>query len=192
VRSLRRLHVCGWNLVALATVTIACQARAVRAEVAARPPPTSSIGAEKPSLFLPRWTPIEIQIPDIVAGSVGLWVLAPAGIHHRIGLATDLGISLGGATLALGPGFLRPEFEDAAELARLARHEKGWSVAVQGLIHRTWPWWTPRLPTSTTYVGADISAGYLMCRCSLGVMRAIGDRENADWRLIGGIGIGLP
>ena len=113
----------------------------------------------------------------------------PGDIRHRFGLASDLGNSLGGATLALGPGVLRPEFEDGPP----ARHEKGWSVAVQGLIYRTWPWWTTlRLPTSTTYVGPEVSAGFVMYRCWVGAMRAISDRENAGWMTIGGVGIGLP
>jgi hypothetical protein len=169
-----------------AVLVVACSAARASADENRESSPSSV----RPETFSPRWTPIEFQSPGSLAGSGGLWVFAPGGIHHRLGLAGDLGISLGGATLALGPGVLRPEFEDGADLRR---HEKGWSVAVQGLIYRTWPWWTTmRLPTSTTYGGADISAGYVMYRCSLGVMRALADRENAEWKLIGGIGIGLP
>lgn len=142
---------------------------------------------ETSSAFALRWTPLEIRNPGGLGGSGGLWALLPGGVHHRIGLAGDLGIGLGGTTLALGPGVLRPEFEDSPP-----RHENGWSVAVQGLLYRTWPGWSPGLPTSTTYVGADISGGYVMYRCWLGAMRPIGDREIADWKLTGGVGIGLP
>ena len=150
--------------------------------------PDSSPSTRPQSSIYPRWTPLEIQTPGVVAGSGGLWLLVPGGVHHRIGFASDVGFSLAGTTLAVGPGILQPEFEDGS----LSHHENGWSVAAQGLICRTWPWWTPRLPSSTTYVGTDITAGYVMYRGWLGAMRAVGDRETADWKLVGGIGIGLP
>jgi hypothetical protein len=181
-----RLRIVRGFSVALLVAGAAGRARADEA----RESPPSSVRPETPSPFYPRWTALELQGPGGVAGSLGLWALVPGGVHHRVGLASDLGISLGGATLALGPGVLRPEFEDVGSLTR---HDKGWSVAVQGLIYRTWPWWTTlRLPTSTTYVGTEVSAGLVMYRCWVGAMRAISDRENAGWMTIGGIGIGLP
>lgn len=164
-----------------AALAVVCTAPRTQAEEPREAPPSP----ESPSAIWPRWTPLEIQTPGIVGGSGGLWVLLPAGIRHRVGLAADLGLGLGGVDLAVGPGILRPELEAGAP------HEKGWSVAVQGLLYRTWPGWTPRLPTSTTYVGGDISAGYIMYRCWAGAMRRLDDRESA-WIAIGGVGIGIP
>jgi hypothetical protein len=172
-----------------AVLAVTCTAPRARADETRDAVPPSA-APRNPSLFELRWTPLEIQSPGLIGGSGGLWVLVPRGIHHRIGLATDIGLGLGGVDWAVGPGLLRPEFEDSSDLSR---HEKGWSLAVQGLVYRTWPGWTPRLPTSTTYIGADLSAGYVMYRCWLGAMRPLGVfGESAGWIGIGGIGIGLP
>jgi hypothetical protein len=57
-------------------------------------------------------------------------------------------------------------------------------------VHRTWPWWTPSLTTSTTFAGGEIFAAYFAFRCSAGAMRPASADGAAFFT--GGCGLATP
>ena len=73
-------------------------------------------------------------------------------------------------------------------------YEQIYAGGIQAVAHRTWPWGSPFLPSSTTYVGVEVFGHVFAFRCSAGVMwRRSGNvivRSSAI--PIVGCGIGLP
>jgi len=149
----------------------------------APPMPATARTPSDTSVVIPRFTLIELQYPQGVAASAGTWIRIPSGNGFRPGLVTDAEIGLGGASLNLGLGISTSPNTEV---------EKGRSLGVQGVLLRTWPWWSPWLPTSTTYGGVEIFGHVFAYRCSLGVLWSV-DRGVAPARLLtGGCGLGLP
>jgi hypothetical protein len=135
------------------------------------------------SVAFPRFTLIELQYPQGVAASAGTWIWLPNGSRFRPGLVTDVEVGLSGAALNLGLG---------VSTSPDTRYEAARSLGAQGVLLRTWPWWSPWLPTSTTYGGAEIFGHLFAFRCSLGVLWSV-DRGSSPARTVmGGCGLGLP
>jgi hypothetical protein len=142
-----------------------------------RPPPHTD------SLFLPRFT-LEADYPQIVAASVGAWMLVLRVNQFQIGPVADVQVGFGGPTLAFGVG---------ASSAQSKSYEDASSFGVQGAILRSWPGWDPLLPTSMTFAGAEVFGHVFVFRCSLGVMWNISDRQTKPSAFpMGGCGLGLP
>ena len=135
------------------------------------------------SPVFPRFTLIELQYPQGVAVSAGAWVRPQSGARLRPGLVADVEAGLSGASLDLGLG---------GSTSLEAEVEKARSFGVQGVLLRTWPWWSPWLPTSTTYAGVQIFGHAFAFRCSVGLLWGV-DRSTSPTRtLIGGCGLGWP
>ena len=144
--------------------------------------PTVPATAET-SVVVPRLTLIELQYPQGVAASAGTWIRISTGSGFRPGLVADGQIGLSGASLNAGVGLSTSPNTDV---------EKARSFGVQGVLLRTWPWWSPWLPTSTTYGGVEVFGHVFAFRCSLGMLWSV-DRGTSPARtLTGGCGIGLP
>ena len=133
-----------------------------------------------PSTFVPRLTFIEVQYPQGVAASAGTWFRFFNGDRRTVGVVGDIGVGLSGVSIAAGPGVSSP---DSTEYERI------WSFGLQGSALRTWPWWSPWLATSRTFVGGEVFAAYFAVRCSVGAMVATSD---ASPFVVGGCGVGLP
>jgi hypothetical protein len=133
--------------------------------------------------FVPRFALLELQYPQLVAASGGAWAKLNCTKPVCPGLVGDLEIGLSGATVALGPGVV---------LNRVTSYENAGSFGVQGTIHRTWPWWSPWLATSTTFVGGEVFAHYFAVRCSAGVMWAPSNSVASSPFLVGGCGLATP
>ena len=111
--------------------------------------------------LIPRFTLIELNYPQIAAASVGLWALSDSGAATELGLLGDVQAGLSGPKVALGLGLVS---------SPKTSYEKIYSVGVQAVAHRTWPSWSPFLPTSRTYVGVEAFAHFFALRCSVGAM----------------------
>ena len=143
-----------------------------------------TVAAEIESLrIVPRFTLIELQYPQGVAASGGMWLRLAESPGRVWGAVGDLGVGLSGTTVALGLG---------ASSTDRTSYEHIWSFGVQGIAHRTWPWWSPWLPTSSTFAGGQVFAGYFAVRCSVGAMWPTSEGTNLSWRIVGGCGVGLP
>ena len=169
-----------WSGVVVAALTLASQARDSWAEDAAKPQQHSE---DRPSTFVPRFTLVEIQYPQLVAASVGSWVLLPVRWEHRVGAVADWEVGLSGASLAVGGG---------ATSSPTASYERGSSLGIQAVLHRTWPWWSPWLPTSATFAGAEVFAHLFAFRCSLGALWPLSATSGSSALVVGGCGIGIP
>lgn len=90
---------------------------------------------------------------------------------------------ISGATLALGFG---------ARSVESASYERVWSLGIQGIAHRTWPWWSPWLATLSTFAGGQAFAAFFLVRCSAGAMWPTRAGPGPSWIVIGGCGVGLP
>jgi hypothetical protein len=134
------------------------------------------------SLFRPRFTLLELQYPQAVAVSLGSWIGLVNGNRDVLGVVGDLELGLSGMTAAFGLGRSSSDHES---------YERAWSFGAQATIHRSWPWWTPCLPTSTTFVGGEVFGAYFAFRCSVGVMRSL-EAPSASTFAVGGCGVGLP
>lgn len=130
--------------------------------------------------FAPRITFLEVQYPQGVAASAGTWLRLSNGERRSLGVVGDLGAGLAGLSIAFGPGVAAPD--DTS-------YEKIWSFGLQGTALRTWPWWSPWLATSRTFVGGEVFAAYFAVRCSIGAML---DVSSGAPFLVGGCGVGLP
>lgn len=141
----------------------------------------------QPSLptLLPRFTLIEAGYPQLLSASVGVWiVMVPVSGQHDAGVVGDFRLGLSGATAAVGIG---------ANSLRTASKEKVSSFGLEGLIHRTWPWWSPWLHTSATYAGVEAFGHLFAFRCSVGIMwNIVGDESHSSPFATGGCGLGLP
>lgn len=134
--------------------------------------------------LMPRFTLIELDYPQGVAASVGEWVLRAAGGGAELGLVGDAELGLSGPKVALGVG---------ATSSRTANVDKVYSFGIQAVAHRTWPWWSPFLPTSATYAGVEAFGDFFMFRCSVGVMWQVAGSAAASSPIpSAGCGIGLP
>jgi hypothetical protein len=133
--------------------------------------------------FFPRFTLIELQYPQVVAASAGVWAWLPVGSEHRPGVVGDVELGIGGATFALGPG---------VSTAPHSHYENGWSLGVQGVVHKPWSWWSPWLPTSSTFAGGELFAHLFAYRCSLGVMWNVAPGGTPARVFTGGCGLGWP
>jgi len=141
-------------------------------------------GDDRGSLFVPRFTLVEVQYPQIVAGSVGIWMLLTTGRVFQVGPVADLEVGLSGPTIALGVG---------ATSAQTTSNEHVSSFGLQGALHRTWPWWDPLLPTSATFAGVELFGHFFAVRCSLGLMwNVAGGQAKSSPFPVGGCGLGLP
>jgi len=135
------------------------------------------------STVFPRFTLIELQYPQGLAASAGVWVWGPAGPKYRAGLVTDAEVGGSGASLNLGLGLsTSPD----------TSYERSWSFGVQGVLHRTWPWGSPWLPTSTTYGGGELFVHAFAFRCSVGLLWNVSDDQLPARTVTGGCGIGTP
>jgi hypothetical protein len=126
---------------------------------------------------------IRAEYPQGVAASGGIWLILPAGTKFQAGPVTDLGVGLSGVTYTLGAGLTS---------ALTASYEHVSAFGVEGLVHRTWPWWSPWLPTSTSYAGVQAFAHVFAFRCSVGVMWNVSNAQSSGAIPIGGCGLGLP
>jgi hypothetical protein len=148
----------------------------------ARPPVAGAAPAFDEPILAPRFTLPEFQYPQLVAGSVGLWV-APLRMERvRAGAVGDLEVGLSGVSVTLGPGA-------TSNLA--VSYEKVWSVSLEAVVHQTWPWWSPWLATATTYVGAQLSGQFFAFRCAAGPLWPLASTRTKPI-LSFGCGIGLP
>jgi hypothetical protein len=100
------------------------------------------------SRVFPRFTFVELQYPQGVAASGGLW-LRLAETPQRV-------------------------------------------FGVQGIALRTWSWWSPWLPTSSTFAGGQVFAAYFAVRCSAGALWPTSGEFHSSWRVLAGCGVGLP
>lgn len=136
-----------------------------------------------PSRILPRLTLIELQYPQGVAATGGAWLWLSTGQGLRPALLAEAAVGLSGAALDLGLGGSSAASVDV---------EKARAFGVEGVLLRTWPWWSPWLPTSSTYGGVHLFAHLFAYRCSLGMLWSL-DREASPARTFtGGCGIGTP
>lgn len=143
-----------------------------------RPPPKTD------SLFLPRFILIEADYPQIVAASVGAWMLILRVKEFQVGPVADVQVGFGGPAIAFGVG---------ASSAQSRSVEHVSSFGVQGAILRSWPGWDPLLPTSVTFAGAEVFGHFFVFRCAVGVMWNVSDRQTSPSPFpIGGCGLGLP
>lgn len=133
------------------------------------------------SRVFPRFTLLQLQYPQAVAVSAGSWVRLWGSAEQVGGLVGDAELGLSGASVKLGLG---------ASSSESVNYERGWSFGVQATALRTWPWWSPWLPTSATFAGGELFAAFSMYRCSVGAMWAFS--ADASPRLVGGCGLGLP
>jgi len=178
--SSKRGSLSAWTRVVIAALALASQSSEARAEGTARP----SQGAEgAPPTFFPRFTVVEAQYPQGVAASIGSWVLLPSRWEHRMGGVADLELGLSGASLVIGAG---------ATSSPTAPYERASSLGVQGVLHRTWPWWSPWLPTAATFGGAEVFAHLFAFRCSAGVLWPLTAGAGSSPLVIGGCGLGTP
>jgi hypothetical protein len=136
-----------------------------------------------PSTFFPRFTLVEIQYPQLVAASIGTWILLPPTWEHRVGGVADVELGLSGASIAVGGG---------ATSSPTASYERASSLGVQGVLHRTWPWWSPWLASSATFGGAEVFAHLFAFRCSLGVLWPLTPAKDSSPFVVGGCGVGIP
>jgi hypothetical protein len=145
--------------------------------------PTAHAETSGPAL-IPRFTFIELGYPQIAAASVGLWALPAIGGTIEPGLVADVEGGLSGAKVALGVG---------ATSSPTAAYESVFSGGLQAVALRTWPGWSPLLPTSTTYAGVEAFGHFFAFRCSAGVMwRLSASADGASAIPTAGCGIGLP
>jgi hypothetical protein len=144
--------------------------------------PAPAVVQSEASVLYPRFTLIEVQYPQLLAASLGSWALLRGGGKFRPGLVSDFEVGLGGGTLSLGAG---------ATSAPTVDYEHAISFGIQGAIHRTWPWWSPWLPTAATFLGAEAFAQVFAFRCSLGLMWSLNRGQRESPFLVGGCGLGL-
>jgi hypothetical protein len=163
-------------------VAVVC-AIALRAWPAAAQSGHPTASTSDVSVVVPRFTLIELQYPQGIAASAGTWIGIPSGGAYRPGLVADVEVGLSGVSLSLGPGVSTTPNTDV---------EKARSLGVQGVLLRTWPWWSPWLPTSTTYGGVEAFGHLFAFRCSLGVVWSIDRGASPARSLRGGCGLGLP
>lgn len=134
--------------------------------------------------LFPRFTLIELDYPQGVAASAGGWLLRTTGRGAELGLVGDAELGLSGPKVALGVG---------ATASRTTDYEKMYSFGVQAVAHRTWPWWSPFLPTSATYAGVEVFGDFFALRCSAGVMWRVADGAGGSPPIpSAGCGLGLP
>lgn len=165
----------------LVVMCVAFCARPTAAEPA-EAKPTGAASSDTPVVF-PRLTLIELQYPQGVAVSIGAWARPWRGDGLRPGFVADVEAGLSGASLNLGLGGSTPLNGDV---------ERARTFGVQGVLLRTWPWWSPWLPTSRTYGGVEVFGHAFAFRCSLGLLWAV-DRSIAPTRTVtGGCGLGWP
>ena len=143
----------------------------------------ATVATTDTSAVFPRFTLIEFQYPQGVAASAGAWARLQRGDGVRPGVVADVEVGLSGAALHLGLG---------ASTSLEAEVEKARSLGVQGVLLRTWPWWSPWLPTSTTYGGVEVFGHAFAFRCSLGVLWATDSGTSPTRTLTGGCGLGWP
>ena len=135
------------------------------------------------SRVFPRFTLIELQYPQGVAASGGMWLRLTESPRGVFGMVGDLGVGLSGATVALGLG---------GSASDRTNYERVWSFGVQGVAYRTWPWWSPWLPTSSTFGGGQAFAAYFAIRCTAGAIWPISTGTDLSWSVVVGCGVGLP
>jgi hypothetical protein len=142
----------------------------------------SAAHAEEPeySRLFPRFA-LQLQYPQAVAASVGSWLRFWGNAAQVGGIVGDAELGLSGASIKLGLGVSTSEG---------ASYEKAWSFGIQGTAHRTWPWWSPWLPESTTLGGGEVFVTYFAVRCSAGAMWSMS--SDASPSLVFGCGLGLP
>ena len=139
---------------------------------------------ERSSRLIPRFTLIEADYPQIVAASAGGWLLLETKGAFHTGVVGDLQVGLSGPMIALGVG---------ATSEQTTSNEHATSFGLQGVMHRTWPWWDPVLPTSATFAGAELFGHFFIFRCSLGIMWKVGGGQTGPSPIpMGGCGLGLP
>jgi len=160
---------------------VALRAAPAAAQSAQVMPPASA--RVETSRVFPRFTLIELQYPQGVAVSAGAWVRPQGGDGIRPGLVADVEAGLSGASLDLGLG---------GSTSLEAEVEKARSFGVQVVLLRTWPWWSPWLPTSTTYAGVQIFGHAFAFRCSVGLLWGVDRSTSLTRTLIGGCGLGWP
>ena len=131
----------------------------------------------------PRFTFVELQYPQGVAASGGLWLRLAETPQRVLGMVGDLGAGLTGVTVALGLG---------ASSSDRTSYEHIWSFGVQGIALRTWSWWSPWLPTSSTFAGGQVFAAYFAVRCSAGALWPTSAEFHSSWSVLAGCGVGLP
>jgi hypothetical protein len=129
----------------------------------------------------PRLALLQLNYPQAVSVSAGAWLFLLDGSGGRFGPVGDLEAGLSGPTAKLGMGM--SAHGDTP-------YERAWSFGVQAVVHRTWPWWTPWLASSTTFVGGEAFAAYFAFRCSVGALRPL--RGEGSVVLTGGCGLGMP
>jgi hypothetical protein len=134
-------------------------------------------------VVVPRFTLVEFQYPQGLAVSAGTWLRVPGRKSLRPGLVADAEIGLSGAALDLGLGF---------STSPNTSYEKARSLGVQGVVLRTWPWWSPWLPTSTAYVGAEVFGHLFAFRCTLGMLWSVDGPASPARMIMGGCGLGIP
>jgi hypothetical protein len=147
-------------------------------------PRSDQVAGDVGSRFPLRYTFIEVEYPQIVAASVGLWAVLKPMEKRDVGLVGDIDLGISGAELAIGLG---------ARSSGASPVEHAGSFGLQGVALRTWPWWSPVLPTSATFVGAQAFGHFFAFRCSVGVLWNLSKNDGTASPLpIGGCGIGLP
>ncbi|HLK92702.1 MAG TPA: hypothetical protein VKZ18_22605 [Polyangia bacterium] len=165
-----------WGALACAVVL---RAAPTAAQVVAMP---ATRTVADPSRFLPRVTLMELQYPQGVAASGGAWLRLSTDDRLRPAFLAEAEVGLAGAALDLGLGGLGSGTDvDNAQ-----------SFGAEGVLLRTWPWWSPWLPTSTTYGGVQLFVHRFAYRCSVGMLWSL-DRDARPARtFIGGCGVGTP
>lgn len=120
--------------------------------------PPAYVQEAEPAL-VPRFTLIEGQYPQGAAMSAGVWAAARDPVRLAPGAVFELEIGLGGAAFAMGGGALKTG----------GGYEKLGAFGLEGVVLRTWPWWSPWVATNTTFAGARVFASYFALRCTLGI-----------------------
>lgn len=145
-------------------------------------PPDDALATDDQGAQLrPRFALLQVNYPQLVSVSAGYWALLDGGGQRRIGGVGDLEVGLSGPVAKLGIGTTTPNH---------VHYEGIWSLGVQAVVHRTWPWWTPSLATSTTFAGGEIFAAAFVIRCSAGALRSIGGEGSVVFT--GGCGLATP
>jgi hypothetical protein len=168
------------TLMHLLLLALACFERDAQAETSFG---HVEVSEKRQMIFFPRFTLVEAQYPQGIAASIGSWILLPSSREFRMGGVADFELGLSGSSLALGVG---------TTSSPTRSYETGSSFGVQGVLHRTWAWWTPWLSRSASYAGAEVFASYFAFRCTAGVLWPVRPGEPEGAHLMGGCGLGSP
>jgi hypothetical protein len=132
---------------------------------------------------VPRVTLPEVQYPQGLAASAGLWLRPIRKYGYEAGQVSDVQLGMSGASIAVGIG---------ATAGGHADYEAAWSFGAQWVVHRTWSFHRQWLPEATTFFGPQLFVHYFAFRCFIGGLRHTFAGPTLSTFVTGGCGIGSP